>query len=294
MRATLLHNPKSGGAKENDDVVKAFADIGWDVHQCLHKKELDSCLDGDVGDAVIVSGGDGTVGKVAKRLAGMDVPLVVLPTGTANNIARSLGIGVDCDAVISGLAKYAERAIDLGTVNSTLGDEGFLEGFGVGVFAYVVGERATKKHKKIQRGLELIADTLEKYEPRHFMIEVDGNDLSGDYLLIAAMNVRSFGPALGFAPHARMDDGLLDVVLVRPEAKESLVSHLRRAAKEGDMALPHFETHQGKRVTLRADGRWAHCDDDPRELEGEISIGVRPGAVRVLVPAHTTVAEAAE
>ena len=75
------------------------------MHQCVHKKNLEDCLDGDFGDAVIVAGGDGTVGKVAKRLAGTDVPLVVLPTGTANNIARSLGIGVDPHAVSSGLAK---------------------------------------------------------------------------------------------------------------------------------------------------------------------------------------------
>jgi diacylglycerol kinase (ATP) len=294
MRATLLHNPKSGDARSNDELVKAFADVGWDVHQCLHKKELESCLAGDFGDAVIVAGGDGTVGRVAKRLAGTDIPLVVLPTGTANNIARSLGIGIDCDAVIAGLSKYAERTIDVGTLKSREGDEGFLEGFGVGVFAYVVGEVATKKHKKIHRGLELIADTLEKYEPRHFMIDVDGTDLSGEYLLVCAMNVRSFGPALGFAPHARMDDGLLDLVVVHPEGKEMLVSHLRRAAKEGDLALPHFETHQCKKVTLRADGRWAHCDDDPRELEGEVKIGIQPNALHVLVPAHTTVALAAE
>ncbi len=293
MRATLLHNPKSGSAPENDALVSAFAEIGWDVHQCVHKKLLEDCLDDDPGDAVIVAGGDGTVGKVAKRLAGTDIPMVVLPTGTANNIARSLGIGVDCNAVISGLAKYVERTIDLGSLHSRDGDEGFLEGFGIGVFAYVVGERATKKHKKLQRGLELIADTLASYEPKPVMLEVDGKDLSGDYLLVAAMNVRSFGPALGFAPHARMDDGLLDVVVVRPEAKEMLVAHLRRAAAEGDLALPHFETHAGKSIRLRADGRWAHCDDDPRELEGEVQIGIREGALRVLVPAHTIAAEAA-
>jgi diacylglycerol kinase (ATP) len=291
MRATLLHNPSSGSASDNGEIVRAFADIGWDVHRCALKGELEDCLD-DPGDVVVVAGGDGTVARVAKRMAATDVPLVVLPAGTANNIARSLGIGVDCKTVISGLAKWTERRIDLGTVKSSLGEEVFMEGFGVGVFAYVVGERATKKHKKIQRGLRLIADTLEKYEPKHFAIHVDGEDLSGDYLLVAAMNVRSFGPALDFAPHARIDDGLLDVVLVRPEAREMLVAHLRRAAEEGDLALPHFETHQGKKVRLRADGRWAHCDDRPRELDGEVLLGIRQAAVRILVPAHTIAAAA--
>ncbi len=284
MRATLLHNPSSGGAPDSEETVRAFAEIGWNVHRCAERKDIEQCLD-DPGDAVIVSGGDGTVAKVAKRVAELDVPLVILPAGTANNIARSLGIGLDCRSVIAGLARWTERRIDLGTVASEAGDEAFLEGFGVGLFAYVVAERATKKHKKLRRGLRLIADTLESYRPTHLTITVDGEDLSGEYLLAAAMNVRSIGPTLGFAPDARVDDGLLDVVLVPPEARTTLVAHLRRAVVAGDVALPHFRTRHGKKVRLRADRGWAHCDDRPRALTGEVSIGIRDGAVRVLVPA---------
>lgn len=284
MRATLLHNPSSGGASDNAEIIRALHEIGWSVHRCVERKDLEECLD-DPGDVVVVSGGDGTVAKVAKRLAELDIPIVILPAGTANNIARSLGIGLDCRTVIAGLANWVERRIDLGTVKSDAGDEAFLEGFGVGLFAYVVGERATKKHKKLRRGLELIAETLESYVPTYFTINVDGDDLSGEYLLAAAMNVRSIGPALGFAPDARVDDGLLDVVLVPPDAKASLVAHLRRAAEEGDPTLPHFRTRHGRKVRLRADRGWAHCDDRARELAGEVRIGVRKGAVRVLVPA---------
>src|SRR5204862_7498221 len=107
----------------------------------------------------------------------------------------------------------------------------------------------------------------------------------GSYLLAAVMNMRSFGPALEIAPHARVDDGLLDVALIGPDAKDALVTHLRRAANEGIIALPAFEVVRGARVRLRADGQWAHVDDEPRQLDAEVTIAVEPRAIRVLVPA---------
>jgi diacylglycerol kinase family enzyme len=108
--------------------------------------------------------------------------------------------------------------------------------------------------------------------------------------MVAAMNARSLGPVFGLAPHAQMDDGQLDVVLVRPESREMLVAQFRRASDDDtDLALPDFETHRASRIRLRADGARAHCDDAPRRLQGEIDIGIRPGAVRLLVPSHTVV-----
>jgi diacylglycerol kinase family enzyme len=284
MRAKLLHNPKAGTAETDKALTEAFEAIGWEIDRCHSKKELSECLE-DPGDVVIVAGGDGTVGKVAKKIAGTKTAMVIVPMGTANNVARSLGLGVDPMAAISSLAKHTEKVVDLGAVRSSRGVEHFVEGFGVGVFAYVVGERATKKHKKLKRALELLANTLEKYDARPFDIEIDGNDASGDYVLAAVMNIRSFGPALGLAPDAKVDDGELDVVLVGPESKDALVAHLRRAAEEGDIALPHFQTRRAKHVRIRADGRWAHVDDSPRELDSVVDIDVVGKAVRVIVPA---------
>ncbi len=287
MRATLLHNPTSGSAEDDRALVVAFGEIGWDVHRSFEKSDLDECFD-DPGDAVIVAGGDGTVGKVAKRLAGTNVPIVIIPAGTANNVARSLGIGVDARAAVHGLADPRERTMDLGmaTIGGIGGEQTpFLEAFGVGVFAYVVGERASKKDKKLRKGLTLLADTLDAYDPRAFEIEIDGKDLSGEYLMVEAMNVRSFGPALAFAPDALIDDGQLDLVLVRPESREPLITHLRRAVEEGDNTLPAFETHRGRHVRIRATGRWSHADSRARELEAEVRLDVMPGAVRLLVPA---------
>lgn len=284
MRALLLHNPNAGTAEDEQALVKAFDGIGWKVHECVPKDEVDSCLR-HKSDVIVVAGGDGTIAKVAKKLAGTDVPMAIVPTGTANNVARSLGIGVDAKTAVTGLACAKERRMDLGRVKSAHGKAKFLEGFGLGVFAYVLGEKASKKHKKLRKALGLVADELENYHPPQFEIEADGKDYSGRYLFVCVMNMRSFGPALALAPHAQWDDGLFDVVLVRPESREALVRHLRRSVEEGDIALPAFETVRAKHVVVKADGRWSHNDDRPRELHGAATLDVEPAAVRVLIPA---------
>ncbi|HEY1960690.1 MAG TPA: diacylglycerol kinase family protein [Polyangiaceae bacterium] len=283
MRATLVHNAKSGTAASEDELVSRFAKIGWKVDRCIEKKDLDDCLCHGA-DVVVVAGGDGTVAKVAKRLAGTGIPMAIVPMGTANNVARSLGIGVEPANAVRDLAKASERRIDLGIVHGSMKRDYFLEGFGLGIFAHVLAERARKKDKEPKKALELIADELETFPPQSLEIEIGGRDHSGKYVLVAVMNARSLGPALGVAPEAKCDDGELDVVLIRPDAKRSLLAHLRRAAEKGDVALPAFETMRAKKVRIRASGGWAHVDDEPREIAGETIVEVAAGAVKLLAP----------
>jgi diacylglycerol kinase family enzyme len=283
MRATLVYNARSGGAASEREIRSGLATIGWNVDRCLSERDLDDRLC-RATDVVVVAGGDGTVGTLAKRLAGTGLPMAIVPMGTANNVARSLGIGVDPFAAVAGLARSGERHVDLGVVRSRQGTEYFLEGFGLGVLASVVAERASNDARKLHHAIALIAAELDEFVPGHFELEVDGRDLSGRYVLAAVMNARSLGPALGVAPQARCDDGQLDVVMIRPEAKATLLAHLRRAAENVDVALPSFETTRATSVRVRADGRWAHIDDYARRLEGDTCIEVAAGVVKVLVP----------
>ncbi len=283
MRATLVFNEKSGSATSEEHIVEALHDAGWKVRRVVTKDQLDDCLCHGT-DVVIVAGGDGTIARVAKRVAGTNVPMAIVPMGTANNIARSLGLGVDPIVAARGLANPATRDVDLGVIHSARSTSYFLEGFGVGVFADVIAEKASKKTKELRRGLGLIAAELEAYDPVHFELEIEGRDFSGPYILAAVMNARSLGPALELAPDAKPDDGELDVVLIRPEARDALVTHLRRAVEEAHIVLPAFETTRATHVRLRADERWAHIDDRAHELTGSVTIDVAAGAVRLLAP----------
>lgn len=288
VNVTLIHNPKAGDGRipECDELTTAIADLGWKV-KAVDKSKLEERLADNPGDLVIVAGGDGTVGKVAKRLAKTGIPMAIIPTGTANNVARALGVGVEPKTALDFLPDAVVRQVDLGYVRFEESRQRFLEGFGVGLFAFVMAERATKKSKVLKKALGLLVKELETYEPRRARIKVDGRDISGEYIMACVMNARSLGPALALAPDAQLDDGELDVVLVRPEHRKSLLAHLTRAIEDGDIALPQFEAHRAKRVFIDGHGRWSHVDDCVHEQEREIEIGIDVGAVSFLVPPPT-------
>jgi diacylglycerol kinase (ATP) len=272
---------------EGAEIVEAVRELGWSV-TVLDGGEVEKACDRPA-DVIIVAGGDGTIGRVAKRLAGTRLPIAVVPTGTANNVARTLGIALQPRSAIGALAQAVVRDVDLGVVATRDGsDERFIEGFGIGVFAHVMAERATEEQKTLDRASTMLAKELENYEPLHVRIDVDGRNMSGDFLLVSVLNVRSLGPALQLAPHASFDDGKLDLVLVRPEDRGAFVAKLHGAARtpsNEDIALPPLERHRTKHVHVRSYRTWAHIDDRSRELEGDVDVRIVPRAVRFLLPA---------
>ncbi len=288
MRATLVYNGRSGSAAALGELRAALHEVGWRVGRVVTKHDLDDCLCHGA-DVVVAAGGDGTVGRVARRLAGTGVPMAVVPMGTANNVARSLGIDVDYRAAVLSLARPTERRMDLGVVHGRAGRAYFLESFGLGVFAHVLA-KATRKDKRLDRAAGLLAEELDQYIARHLRLEVEGRDHSGFYLVAAVMNGSSLGPALSFAPDAACDDGLLDVVLVPPEARAALRSHLNRASEGGAAGAPilgeDFETARAQSVRVRGQGGWAHLDDRAYRLsaEEELRVEIAPSALRLVGP----------
>jgi diacylglycerol kinase family enzyme len=287
MRAVLIYNGSAGTAASEDAIVSELRTIGWKVERSVGPHpDVDACV-AKKPDVIVVAGGDGTVGKVAKRLAGTPIPLAVIPMGTANNIARSLGVGVDPLVAAASLAHTSRRKLDLGVVRTDRYVEPFIEGFGLGVFARLMTTSHSKGDKALHRSLGRLADEVERFAPLDIEVEVDGKDRSGPCVLAAVMNMRSFGPAIGVAPDAQWDDGELDLALVHPDASRSLVAHLRRAASVGDLALPAFDIVRAKRVRLRVKDTtaWAHIDDTVRPFDGEAILEVRSAALGLLVQA---------
>ncbi|WP_394834818.1 NAD(+)/NADH kinase [Pendulispora rubella] len=283
MRAALLYNSAAGGATSEVELVSALERIGWTVPFRVSEEHLDPNLS-EHADVVIVAGGDGTVATVAKRLARTELPMAIVPMGTVNNVARSLGLDLEPMAAIAGLAAAAKRRIDLGVLRTGSRESYFVEGFSAGFLGHVLGNKASDRHKKASRAFTLIADALETYPAHRYAVEADGRDLSGDYVLVAVMNARSLGPALALAAEAKLDDGRLDLVRIRRDEKGAIIEALRRAEKEEDLELPAFETSRVQRVRIHGLGHWAHLDDEPWELDDAVDIVTAAGAVHWLAP----------
>jgi diacylglycerol kinase (ATP) len=300
MHITLLHNPSAGGGEPSrHDLVRSLMAAGHAVcYQSTREKGYEKALD-EPGDLVLVAGGDGTVRKAAGHLLGREVPLALLPLGTANNIARALGVGGSPDQLIAGLASARPRRFDAGLASGAWGEAHFVEAVGLGLFAVtmcLVEERADHRagraehhDRGLTRDLRYLHRVLRDLRPQAWQIELDGQDASGDYLLCEVMNIPSIGPNLRLAPHAEFDDGLFDVVLATERERDVLAAHIaaRVAGSDPELDLPVRRARQVRIVTTGAE---VHVDDEleqPTEgrsaMGGLIQLTQLPGALQFLL-----------
>ena len=215
MRATLVYNPWSGDEQQHTGelLLEKLEAAGYEARLVSDKRMLERTLE-DPGELVVVAGGDGSVKQVAIELAGRGIPMAILPMGTANNIAKSLGgLGV-VDELIAGWRSAERRRLRVGSVTGRRGTMRFVESAGVGLFTELVtrGQEEVEDNAagltghEIDRGLLLLRRITEEHAPRYRRVTLDGNDLSGDYLLVEAMNIPLLGPNVPLVGHEMDDD----------------------------------------------------------------------------------------
>jgi diacylglycerol kinase (ATP) len=293
MRVLLLHNPKAGDqSHDKEHLITALEQAGHKpIYHSSKDKGLKKALNQNV-DVVIAAGGDGLAGKIARRLIGRKTPLSVLPLGTANNLARTLGFHVPAKRLIARLAKGRPRPFDVGIAQGPWGKRPFFEGIGAGLFAdYLKAprdvsspEQEISKAETMKRHVIELRRKLQDYRASPWKIELDGHDVSGRYFLWQAMNIRSIGPVLTLAPGARTNDGRLDFVAAQEDDRTLLLEYLdaRLAGTKRKFPLP---VRKFTRMRVRCK-KPIHLDDQiwPEEKERssfEIEITVRPAALMI-------------
>jgi diacylglycerol kinase (ATP) len=325
MRVLLLHNPKAGYNRHNaQGLQEAIKAAGHKVtYQSVKDEGFEATLD-DSFDLVVAAGGDGTVGKVARLLRNRPVPLVALPLGTANNLARTVGWKRPIPELIAAWERSVERRFDIGIARGPGGEAIFIESFGIGIFADLIAA-AKKRHKQLRKDREKeqtrkadpepdidhaeerlredlkgLRDFVLSERSRRVAVELDGHDWSGQYVLLEAMNIPWIGPRLAAAPAADPSDGQLDVVFLRSDQREVFAEHVGHLLEGRDPKPGASGLAVRRAATLRLvwDGCEAHVDgrvvdDDEFTIPGghgdsaaQVEISVEPQAVRFLAPAE--------
>jgi YegS/Rv2252/BmrU family lipid kinase len=295
-RALLVVNPGARQAAERESIaVATFAEQHVEIEVARTRGPGDAAeiartlVAGGALDAVFTLGGDGTAMEVVGALAGGDTPVGILPGGTGNLIARTLGTPLKVgDAVRSLLAGDAAR-IDLGLVQRD-GDRPrhFAFAAGVGIDARMIEETPAR----LKRRLGVLAYALsasrailagERFPVR---VVVDGEEIRRD---AAAVMIVNFGAVLGdlirFGPGIRHDDGLLDLCLFTPRSAADAVRVLWRLVRKDFRDDESLVYRAGREFLVEpATPRAAQADG---ELLGQTPIVVRvvPLAATLLVPA---------
>jgi diacylglycerol kinase (ATP) len=298
MRITVIHNPAAGEGVITRELL--CAELRAAGHEPVYASTRDDDWPAAVqeaDDAVLAVGGDGTVAKAARHLIERNVPLAVLPFGTANNIAQTLGIRGAWRDLVQELHGWRSQPFDAGIAAGPWGEVTFLEGVGFGLFADTMAEARlapTEVAATLGRDVELVTDVarvrslLPQVAPRPLRLRLDDRVVEAETLLVAIMNITAVGPRLRLAPTARPDDGLLHVVIAREEHRASLDAYLE-ARLEDEPATLHLEEHIARSVEVRCTGDRLHIDDDVIDGDGPATVDCRilPGAIRVLVPPST-------
>jgi diacylglycerol kinase family enzyme len=297
MKVTLIHNPEAG-EDGHPPVEELLALIRTAGHVVTYRSSKDDHWDGvlvDPGDLVAVAGGDGTVRAVAGRLIGRRVPIAILPLGTANNIATTLGLtDMSLEGLITGWTTARGIGFDAGVVHGPWGPTHFIEGVGVGLFTQTMSRldardgadlaRPGQVEGKMTSGLRRLREGLRDCPAKELKLMLDRQDLSGAYILLEVMNIPYIGPNLHLAPDADPGDGHLDVVLLTAGERDNLGEYLADRL-EGNSYLPRWTVASGQRLQLQCEGSDIHIDDEVWPGRGS-SFTLSPMALDVRVHDH--------
>lgn len=236
-------------------------------------------------DALVVVGGDGMVNLGINIVAGTELPLGIVPSGSGNDLADGLGIPTsDTEAAIDALLAALElppRAIDAGLVRH--GDLSTWFGCVLSAgFDATVNERANSmtRPRGGNRYVLALLWELATLAPRHYRIVADGEAFEVDAMLISVANNRSLGGGMRIVPHADLADGRLELFIVTKMSKLRFLRMFPRVFAGRHTDLPEVSFRPLSTVRIEAEGVIAYADGErlgPLPLE----VSVVPGALRV-------------
>lgn len=275
----FIVNPISGKGKKAKivEMVKARGHKVVFTGYAGHAEELARKATEDI---VVAVGGDGTVNEVARGIIGSDKALGIIPCGSGDGLARHLGLSHNIEKAIRTIEEGEHKRMDAAEVNGRL----FFSVCGVG-FDAVVSERFSNHGKRgLASYVKLGLETLRSYVPERYSIEIDGDKIETEALLITVGNSNQWGNSAKIAPLADCCDGILDItiadkfgILELPGlALKLMTGRLHKSRK--------VHCYKGKevRITRQSEGP-AHADGDWFSAAKVLDIKILPSALKVIV-----------
>ncbi len=232
-------------------------------------------------DSLVVMGGDGMVHIALQSVVGSPTTLGVIPTGTGNDVSRALGITPRKPlAAADVIAAGSTRRLDV----ASMGDTYYATVLAAG-FDSLVNERAnsmTWPTGQMRYNLATLAE-LRVFHPLAYTLELDGEKLSCEAMLVAVGNCPSYGGGLRMCEGAEIDDGFLDVAIIKPIRKRELIWLYPKLFKGTHVTHPAYQHHRVRTVSLACEGVIAYADGERLGALPQ-TVTVVPSAVRVFAP----------
>jgi diacylglycerol kinase family enzyme len=263
---------------------------GHTVVSVANQYEKDDRLPDERIDVVVAAGGDGTVAMAAAIASKIAASIAILPLGTANNVAASLGVKGEITDLIAAWPVARRVPFDLGCARTQSKEWLIVEGVGGGLvpagIARAQAEQETREEMEpaaeVSAAVRAFRAALVDLAPRPWTITLDGKQIADEFLLVEVLNIRSIGPNLEFGADVNPSDGYFDVILGQERHREELLTYLehRDGRRDGRLALPQ---HRAREVVIGSCSE-LHIDDERVDAcsLGDVSIRME-SAITVLL-----------
>lgn len=275
-KAQIIHNPTAGIAgNTKDEIIELIANAGFTTKYVSTDDEDWESFSKNEMDVIFLAGGDGTVRKLAsvlidKNMCDRHIPIYLLPMGTANNIATSLGIFKNLNTASLKNEKEIQK-FTCGKLKGVKDENFFLEGVGFGVFPELIrqmkdtGKEDETPDEKLKRTLRVLLETVKEFKAKKAKIKADGLKIKGTFLLVELMNIKYIGPNLEFAPNANVEDDFLDLVLIPEEKRKAFVEYVESLINETSQFRDiedFIKVLRVNKVKMKWKGTKLHVDDN--------------------------------
>lgn len=295
MKATVVINPIAGpGRSRTLDACSALARqslgrAGFDVDVCITTGPDDAQRFAKAAvssghQLVVAWGGDGTVNGVGAAVAGTPVPMAIIPGGSGNGLARDLGIPLDAPGAFEVAGHGTNRLIDAGEVDGSL----FFNVAGIGLDASIAIRIASPGARRGLLGyITATLSELPVYRAREYAIAFPSGEaapIRSSALFVALANSRQYGNGAQIAPQARLDDGKIDIVVIKPLSIFGVASRIP--------AFFNGTLREDEKVLMRSASTaeissdrdiWFHVDGEPRPGSATVVLRTRPRILTVRV-----------
>lgn len=293
MKALVIHNPSSGRAKQFEERLHGLQHAGSRVAEFIDETNLKQLVQDSVDDgfdAVVAAGGDGTVNAVVNALMSVNAArrpsMGILPLGTANDFASTLGIPADPEAANDLLANGNCIPIDVVRINAD-GYERHYANVAAGGNSVRVTEEMTPEMKSqwgafcyLRGALPVLAD-LQSY---HVHLECDGALLPGqDAWAVLVANGRTNAGGIVVAPPALPNDGLMDVIIIRNGSVFDMMAIVGNAILGDYLASEQVSHYQVSRLRIRSEPGMRFTVDGEVIDEQPVEFNLVPNAIRMFV-----------
>jgi len=289
QKIVFIINPISGMVKKENvgnqitlylDKEKYDYQIVYTNH-ANHAIELTENFVKEGADIIVAVGGDGSVNEVVNGLKGSNVKLGIIPLGSGNGLARFLKIPFQIKAAIEVLNKGNYTSVDTVNVN----ERAFLSIAGIG-FDALVAKRFAKYHKRgFWSYFTIATKEYRLYHPKKYKLTLNGEIIERRALMIVFANSDQFGYNTSIAPHAKIDDGLIDVCIVKKVPVYKMLFFIHLLFLKQLYKTNYLEIIKTNELWIeRKRNKVVNIDGEPVKLTKNLHIKVNHLALNVIIP----------